>query len=187
VILSACGGGGGSMYLQVTVSGLAKDGLVLINRSTGEKLPVPSGTTAILFTKLIAVDEQFNVDIDTQPAGALCKSQTNTGLPTKGSANAFNVSDIFVTCVTNPYILGGVVKGLTSSGLVLANGPDTIAVLPSATPGADVNFTFKTTVGDGGAYGVTVLAQPASQACVVTNPTGNMGSTNNLTLNVACQ
>jgi hypothetical protein len=185
VILSACGGGGGTMYLQVNVSGLAKDGLVLINKSTGEKLPVTVGVATVLFTKLIAVDEQFDVEIDTQPAGAICTSLTSTGLPTTGKANSFNVYDIYVNCKTNPYTLGGVVKGLTAGGLVLANGPDTVAVQPSA--GADVSFTFANTVGDGGAYGVTVLAQPAGQACTVTNPIGNMGSSNNLTLNVVCQ
>jgi hypothetical protein len=191
VMLSACGGGGGTMYLQGTIVGLAKDGLVLVNRSTGEKLPItnPNNTQiSFTFTKLIAIDEQFNIDIDTQPPGARCTVGTSAaGVPASGAANGFNTSSAIVTCVTNPYTLGGVVKGLTTGGLVLTNGPDTIAVQPSATAGADVNFTFKTTVGDGGAYGVTVLAQPAGQACTVTNPTGNMGSSNNLTLNVVCK
>ena len=187
VILSACGGGGGSMLLSGSVVNLQKEGLVLINKSTGEKLPVPSGSVNFYFVKLIAIDEQFNIDIDTQPTGAHCIVTTQTGIPASGAANAFNVSSNVISCTTNPYTLGGVVKGLTSAGLVLANGPDTVAVQPSATAGADVSFAFLNKVGDGSPYGVTVLAQPAGNTCTVTNPTGNLGSSDNLTLNVVCQ
>ena len=182
VILSACGGGNGSMALSGTINSLAKDGLVLINKPTGEKLPITSGTVTFVFTKLVAVDEQFDVEVDTQPTGAKCTPTANTG-----KANVYTVYSVVVNCVTNPYTLGGVVKGLSSTGLVLANGPDTVAVLPPATAGADVNFSFTNTVGDGSPYGVTVLAQPAGKTCTVTNPTGTMGSSNYLGLNVVCQ
>ncbi len=174
VILSACGGSGnGSMLLQGSISGLSKPGLVLINRSTGEKLSIEAGASAFQFTRLIAVDESFDIEIDTPPTGASCKLTDNIN-----KANSFTSYRTVVSCTTNPWILGGVVKGLAddgvtgnNDGVTLANGPDTVYVGPSATAGADVPFSFANTVGEGTAYGVTVLAQPTNRSCSLTAPT----------------
>lgn len=176
VVLSACGGGSdGSMLLQGTISGLEKPGLVLINQSTNEKITIASGQTSFQFTRLVAVDESFNIQIDTPPTGASCKLTDNTS-----RANSFTSYRARVDCITNPWILGGVVRGLANDGVAgknygvtLANGPDTVYVAAPATPGGDATFTFANTVGDGAGYGVTVLAQPDNRTCTLTAPVTN--------------
>ncbi|MFS2006196.1 hypothetical protein ACEN9F_21500 [Duganella sp. CT11-25] len=182
VILSACGGGDGSLQLTVSLSGVTKDGLVLTNTNTGELLPVPIGTSIIAFTKLAGTDEQFNIQIKTPPANATCTLTDNTG-----KANAYTAYRIVVSCTNDPYTLGGVVYGLKSNGLVLANGPDTVGVV--ANGGADVAYTFPTKVPNGSPFGVTVLSQPAGQTCTVdpTKAVGNMPATDALQMYVTCK
>jgi hypothetical protein len=184
VILSACGGsGGGDLPLQVTVVGLNKTGLVLINKPTGEKLTI-TGSGTYAFTKLVSVDEQFDIQIDTPATGAKCVLSENTG-----KANVYTYGRAGVTCASNPWTLGGAVDGLTGKGLVLANGSDTVSVPPSAVAGANVLFTFPSKVADGSAFGATVLLQPEGQTCVVDpkNNPGVMPGSDALGLEVHCK
>lgn len=191
VILSACGGGNdGNLQLAGSITGLTKPGLVLINKNTGEKLTVATGATSFLFTRYLATDENFNVDIDTQPTGAKCTASENIN-----KANVFTSVRVQISCAVNPWVLGGVVKGLandgvdgTTDGVTLANGPDTAYVAPSTTvPGGDVLFSFANFVGDGSPFGVTVLAQPASRTCTVAAPsTGLMPAGNYDKLVINC-
>lgn len=184
VILSACGGNNGNLGLQGSIAyqGPVKAGLVLINNGNGEKLTIETGATYFAFTKLLGTDESFDVQVANQPTGAKCTLTNNTG-----KANAYNVY-VTVQCVANPYVLGGSVKGLSGTGLVLTNGADTVAVLPPATAGAEVSFKFPTQVSNGSPYGGTVLTQPAGQTCAfsaATNP-GTMPDANQLGLVVNC-
>ena len=173
VILSACGGGGsGSMLLQGSIQGLSKPGLVLINVPTGEKLSIEAGASAFQFTRLVAIDESFEIKIDTPPTGAKCTLTDN-----KNKANAFTSYRTAVNCQTNPWVLGGTVTGLvddgvagTNDGVTLANGPDTVYVTPTSTTGGDLKFSFGNTVGEGSPYGVTILTQPANRTCTLTAP-----------------
>jgi hypothetical protein len=185
VILSACGGNNGNMALSGTITtyGVAKAGLVLINKSNGEKLSVETGATSFVFTKLLGSDESFDVEVAEQPIGAKCVATNNIN-----KANVYTVYYVVVTCTANPYVLGGTVKGLTGTGLVLANGADLVSVQPAATAGADVSFTYPTTVSDGSPYGGTVLSQPAGQTCKfdsALNP-GTMPSSDQKGLIVNC-
>lgn len=170
VVLNGCGGGNdGNLLLSGTISGLSKAGLVLVNKPTGEKLTIASGAGSFQFTRLLAVDEEFDVEVDTQPTGAICTPSAN-----KNKANVYTAYYVVITCKTNPWTLGGVVKGLesdgndaTNDGVTLANGPDTASAQPPATPGADVQFSFANFVGDGSPYGVTVLVQPSNKTCTL--------------------
>lgn len=188
-LLNACGGGNGNLALSGTISGLYKPDLVLINKKTNEKLAIPANSTSFVFTRLAAVDEEFEIVVDSGPTGALCKP---VGTSNVGKANAYTSYQIGFTCVTNPYKLGGNVGGLRYAGLVLANGADLVSVPPPATAGAKVGFTFPSTVGDGSPYGVTVLSQPVdpatklTQTCVVANPTGAMPAKDYGDLVVTC-
>lgn len=184
VILSACGGNNGNLGLQgqIIYNGPVKSGLVLINNGNGEKLTIEAGATYFAFTKLLGSDEGFDVQVLTSPTGAECKATNNSG-----KANAYNIY-VTVTCTANPYVLGGTVKGLSGTGLVLANGSDTVAVLPPTTAGADVSFKFPAQVANGALYGGTVLTQPAGQTCAfdkALNP-GTMPNANQLALVVNC-
>lgn len=188
-LLNACGGGNGNLALSGTITGLTKPDLVLINKKTNERLAIPANSTSFVFTRLAAVDEEFDIEIDTPPTGAKC---TPSGTSNVGKANAYTSYSIAFNCVTNPWTLGGNVSGLRYPGLVLANGADLVSVLPPATAGATVGFTFPSKVGDGSPYGVTVLSQPVdpatklTQVCAVANPTGNMPAKDYSDLVVTC-
>ena len=52
-----------------------------------------------------------------QPTGQSCAVANGTGTVTSA-----DVSNIAITCTSNSYSLGGTISGLSSSGLVLANG-----------------------------------------------------------------
>ena len=73
-----------------------------------------------------------------------------------------DVTSVQVTCSANAYKLGGTISGLTASGLILANGTDTVSPAPNAS-----TFTFASTIAFDGSYDVSVLQQPAGQNCVV--------------------
>ena len=80
------------------------------------------------------------------------------------------------------YTIGGMVTGLSGSGLVLQdNGGDNLTVTASG------SFTFTTAITSGGAYAVTVLTQPSSptQTCTVTSGTGT-ATANVTSVQVAC-
>jgi hypothetical protein len=188
VILSACGGSNGSLALSGTVTyvgGTANSTIVLSNKSNGDKLTltISPGQNSFVFGKLLATDEQFDVVIDSAPPGATCLSTE-----AKGTASYYTVYRVAISCTANPYTLGGTVKGLTGTGLELANGTDRTAVLPPATAGANVSFTFPTKVANKALYGVTILNQPSNQTCTIDpalNP-GTMPEADQLGLIVNC-
>jgi hypothetical protein len=81
------------------------------------------------------------------------------------------------------FTVGGSVSGLAGSGLMLQNnGGDDLSIA------ANGNFTFATALASGATFNVTVKTQPLSptQTCVVTNPTGTLGSANITNVAVTC-
>jgi Kelch motif/Galactose oxidase, central domain len=83
------------------------------------------------------------------------------------------------------YSIGGTITGLTSSGLVLANGSggavDTVGPAAGAT-----SFTFPNALASGSNYAVTIQTQPTSELCQVTNGTGQVGGAAVMSVVVAC-
>ncbi|WP_219115139.1 hypothetical protein [Janthinobacterium sp. UMAB-56] len=152
VTLAACGGSGGNLYLQGTVTGLAKDGLILLN--DGENLTVPAGQSSFVFTKLIKTDDRYNITIAQQPKGAVC-SITNGS----GKATSYSVSTAYVVCTTNTYPLSGTITGLTAGGLYLVMGPNGTSPLAGTT-----SYKFDA-VPDGSPYSISVLTQPTGLKC----------------------
>ena len=80
--------------------------------------------------------------------------------------------------------IGGSLSGLASgTSLTLQdNGGDTLAL------SANGSFRFSQSVAGGGAYAVTVLTQPAGQACTVASGSGSVNSSGDSinTVNVTC-
>ncbi|HEU4842989.1 MAG TPA: hypothetical protein VFT05_01890, partial [Burkholderiaceae bacterium] len=179
----------GSMQLGGTIVGLTKQGLVLSNGSSTATLDAT--LTSFTFPDLIASDASFDIQITHQPdpKEATCDPVIQYG---KGKANVYTVRQAIVTCHTTTYSLGGTVRGLVGKGLVLANGSQTVSVLPPATAGDPVAFTFATEVPNGSPYGVTVLAQPTDDAgqptvtCVVNSPAARMPTAKVDSLDVSC-
>jgi hypothetical protein len=81
-----------------------------------------------------------------------------------------NVTGVVVACSNKPlptYSVGGSVKGLAGSAVVLQNnGGDNLPL------GFDGSFTFPTALTRGDHYLVTVLEQPVGQTCTVANGSG---------------
>jgi len=163
------------MYaLGGTVSGLSASGLIL---ASGEQtLAVSSGTTHFSFGSLLATGSAYAVTVQTQPAGELCS--VNAGNGTVGSVN---IDNVVVTCAVNAFNLGGTLSGLTTSGLVLIDGGQSVAVPAGAT-----TFSFPAALAQGSGYSVTVQDQPTGLACAVANGTGTIPSSNVTTVSVSC-
>lgn len=183
--LSACGGGsagaGGSSQspatrsLSATVSGLAVSGLVLtVNQS---QVPVASGATSVVLAAALPSGTGYAVAVASQPSGQNCSVVDGTGVI--GTAN---VPNVVVICSDQTYTVGGSLAGLGSgSGLVLANGSDSLPVSPGAT-----SFTLPAAVPFGSPYAVTVQTQPAGETCTVANAAGSMPAASVTNVTVSC-
>jgi hypothetical protein len=164
--LAACGGSGngGPLTLSGTVSGLTTSGLALT--SNGVNLEISSGATTFAFGPILYDEAVYNVTVPIQPSGQLCTVANGTG-----TATTANISNVVVTCSDRTFTVGGTISGLTASGLVLANGSDTLSV-----PAGASSFTLPTAVAYGSSYTVTVATQPTGLTCNVTNGKGMVGT-----------
>ncbi len=194
--LAACGGGGKATFpIYVTVDGLQYSGLVL--STNGQDLAIePPATAGQQVTAVFPNPLEYGETYEVIPKGAVVTNHVPVGgaqpkhqtcgqnlYLAYGTAGQLAKIDIRYLCSINTYALGGTVKGLTGTGLVLANGSTTgtIGVNPALDAnqkptGADVTLTmnpvpYKTT------YGVTVLTQPTnpSQTCTVTGGANGTG------------
>lgn len=183
LITAGCGGGGGGdsapppvpqFTLGGSISGLTGSGLVLANGT--DTIAVDAGATAFTLPTAITSGSAFSVTVQTQPVGQTCAVADGNG--SMGNAN---VTSAVVTCVTNTYTVGGSISGLISSGLVLANGGDTLAVDANAT-----SFTLPTAVEFGSNFSVTVQTQPTGLTCSVADGSGTVAEANVSSVVVTC-
>jgi hypothetical protein len=77
--------------------------------------------------------------------------------------------------------LGGTVTGLTTDGLVLANGGSTVSIPANAT-----SYKFPSQINDSGPYAVTIQTQPARLTCSLSNASGNTSGIAVTNVNVTC-
>ncbi len=173
------GNGGGStatLYaLGGTISGLTSGVLYLSNGINNTALVVLPNSSTFTFLDQFATGSAYNVSVQTQPTspGPTCSVANGSG--TMGAAS---VSNVAVTC---GYKLGGTISGLTGSGLVLANGADTLPVSANAS-----SFTFAHPIAVGTTYSVSVQTQPGGLSCsILANGSGTMGAAdiNNVGIN----
>lgn len=157
-----------------TVNGLSSAGLVLSNG--GELLPMPTNATSFVFATPVTFSTNYAVTVATQPTGMTCS--VSAGSATMPAAD---VTDVAVVCSTQSYTVGGTISGLTSAGLVLANGSDTLPVSVNAT-----TFTLPTAVAFGANYAVTVITQPTNMTCTVSNDSGTMPASAVTDVSIAC-
>jgi hypothetical protein len=163
--LVACGGGSDvPLTLSGTVSGLTTSGLTLA--SNGVNLNISAGATSFTFGPVLSDQVGYNVIVPIQPSGQACTVTNGSGIATTA-----NISNVVVTCSDRTFTVGGTISGLTVSGLVLANGSDTLSV-----PAGASSFTLPTAVAYGSSYAVTVATQPTGLTCDVTNGTGTIAT-----------
>ena len=164
-----------SYSLSGTIAGLTVSGLVLANGT--DRLSVSSGATTFTLPTPVASTSSYTVTVATQPTGLSCSVVNGTG-----TVGAANVTNIAVTC-SDQYTLGGTITGLNGSGLVLANGSDTVSV-----PANAGTFTLPTKVAYSSTYAVTVATQPVGLTCSVSAGTasGTMPAANVTNVAVVC-
>lgn len=176
LLVGGCGGNSPvpTYKLGGTVSGLRGSGLVLANGT--QMLEVSAGAVSFNFGSVLTSGTSYKVMVQTQPAGQSCTIANGSG-----AAMGAGVSNVVVTCSQLASGLGGKLSGLTVSGLVLANGSDTLSVPADAT-----TFTMPTPVATGSSYAVTVQTQPTGESCAVTAGTGTMPASAVATVAVSC-
>ncbi len=159
-----------------TVSGLAGMGLTLQNEG-GDDLTVMADGTFVFPTSVLS-GQAYDVTIAAQPVNPW---QTCTVAAGSGGVAGADITNVAITCTTNAYPVGGNVSGLASS-VTLHNGADTVVV---SSNGA---FVFPTAVQSGGAYAVSVTAQPnnPTQTCTVSSGAGSVAGAGVTSVAVAC-
>jgi hypothetical protein len=157
-----------------TVTGLAGTGLTLaLQDANGQPLEAESIAAAgpFAFNTAIASGAGYKVVVQAQPTGPTQACQvTSGGSGTIGAGPA----TVTIACQTTPFTVGGMIRGLTGTGLVLTdNGVDSLGVASGAT-----TFTFATKVLSGAPFDVEVATNPAgpSQSCTVAGNKGNVGN-----------
>ena len=157
-----------------SISGLTASGLVLANGT--DTLAVAGSATGFTLPTAVAYGANYSVTVQSQPTGLTC-----TVAGGSGTMPASNVVSVVVTCAVGTYAVGGSITGLTTSGLVLANGSDTLSVSANA-----IGFTMPAGVASGSAYAVTIQTQPTGQSCAVANGSGTVGNSAVTSVQVSC-
>ncbi|MEH3086034.1 MAG: NHL repeat-containing protein [Xylophilus ampelinus] len=161
-----------------SVRGLTGNGLVLANGA--DTIAINPGDASFVLSQKIARGGSWKVFVERQPAGQVCSVSGGSGQVTDAP-----ITSVQVECETTPvavaaWRLGGTVSGLLGSGLVLANGSDTVDVALNG------RFAFGQPIPTGNAYAVSVLTPPAGQSCIVANPTGTVASADVADVTVTC-
>ena len=166
-------------FFQVggTVSGLLGRGLILEDQ--GDDLNI-NENGAFHFPGTTKGGTAYAVSVKAQPVSP---SQVCTVSGGSGTISGRDVTSVVVTCVASTFTIGGVVSGLTGSGLVLVdNGGDNLTVTGNGT------FAFPTALTSGASYSVGVLSPPQSpaQTCVVQNGNGTVVASDIDSVSVTC-
>jgi len=163
-----------------TVAGLVGTGLSLLLNG-GAPLSVPAGATAFTFPSPVAPGSNYAVTVAAHPTGPGQTCAVGNGT---GAVGAGNVTNVAVTCTTNPantWTVGGTITGLTGLGLVLKLNGNVALTVPAGATG----FAFPA-VASGTPYAVTVGTQPAGQTCLIGGGSGTVGSANVTNVAVTC-
>ena len=157
-----------------TINGLTRAGLVLANGS--DTLSVAVNATDFILPTAVAFGADYAVTVDTQPSYMTC-----TPSNALGTMPASAVTNVSVACSPFAYMLGGTITGLTTDGLILANGSDRLSVAANAAV-----FSMPIGLAAASGYNLTVAAQPAGMTCSITNGVGIMPAADLNTVQIAC-
>jgi 6-phosphogluconolactonase (cycloisomerase 2 family) len=171
----------GKFTIGGTITGLTASGLKLEDNG-GDSLTVAANAKTFAFVTPIATGAAYAVTVATQPTGETCAVTNGSG--TVGTADITTVSIVCTPVTVTKYTVGGMISGLTSSGLVLSdNVGDHLTIAAGKT-----SFTLPTSFAAGSTYMVAVATQPSNpaQVCTVTNGSGTVGTANVTTVSVSC-
>jgi hypothetical protein len=161
-----------------TVVGLQGSGLVLQNNGADDLAVGDNGS--FTFRSELASGASYNVTVRTQPSNP---NQACTVTNARGTIGSGDVANVVVSCSASDFSVGGTVRNLEGTNLVLRNnGGDDLRIDASGT------FAFDTALPSGASYNVTVARQPdnPSQTCTVSNGSGFVGDGNVTSIVVDC-
>jgi hypothetical protein len=162
-----------------TVVGLQGTGLVLQNNG-GDDLAV-GDNGSFTFGSELASGAAYSVTVRTQPSDP---NQACTVTNARGTIGGGDVSNVVVSCNTSDFSIGGTVRNMEGSGLILRNnGGDELTLDASG------SFAFDTALPSGARYDVTIARQPSDpqQICTVSNGSGTVGQGNVTNIVVDCE
>jgi hypothetical protein len=194
--LASCGGDDGEIQIPVFITGVSEAGLKLKLNDNPEHDIGASGT--YYFPELIPVDGSYKVTKSGRPGNVALDTDCVLTNP-EGRVSTVGPNNITLSCKIITYKLGGTVAGLTTTGLVVANGSNQKAIAANATS-YDMSVTTTTTGTDGtvttvvtgspkGAkYSIQILKQPTGQVCSLSsaNGTGEMPAADVTNINITC-
>jgi cell division GTPase FtsZ len=160
------------------VSGLTSSGLILTDGYT--TITVDANATSFKFPTRLNEGYSYAVGVVTQPTQPIQLTCTVTNA--SGTIETSDITNVAVSCIPNK-VLSGNITGLNGT-LVLVNGNDKLTVTGT---GGTTPFQFTGRVAENASYGITVLTQPANQACTVVNGVGTMGTSDINNIQVTCQ
>ncbi|HYM27087.1 MAG TPA: hypothetical protein VET66_02980, partial [Steroidobacteraceae bacterium] len=180
--ISGCGGSAAAATSATvtytvggTVSGLGA-GTQLALLDNGQDALMVSSSGAFTFPTRLAAGSRYAVAVQRQPSGFSCAVSNGSGI-----VGAAPVASVRVACGPSVFTVGGVVSGLSGSGLVLADGSTVVAVSATA-----AGFRLPGSFASGASYDVIVKAHPPGHSCSVTHGSGVVGSANVGNIVVAC-
>lgn len=174
-LIAGCGGAATDASIGGTVAGLGSGLSVTLQDNGTDSLAVASNGSFAFHTQL-ATGATYSVGVLTQPVGQNCTVVNGSG--TVDAVN--NVTDIVVTCSASASIIGTVSGLAAGTSVTLSNGT---VQLPIAVNGP---FAFPGVIAVGAPYAVTVLTQPAGQACSLQNASGTIPASGIASVTVTC-
>jgi hypothetical protein len=161
-----------------TVSG-STGPLTLQNNGNASTVNVPAAGTFTFATQIVE-GSSYAVVVATPPDGQSCTVANGSG--TMGTSPITNIT---VTCTTNPLSLGGVVSGL-GAGKSVVLGVATDGGSGNVTVASNGAFTFPVNFLPNAEYEVFVTTQPVDQTCTILNGTGAFASVSITNVAVSC-
>lgn len=162
-----------------TVIGLQGSGLVLQNNGADDLAVGANGS--FTFASELASGATYNVAVRTQPSDPNQACTVTNGHGTVGSGD---VGNVVVSCSASDFSVGGTVRNLEGTDLLLRNnGGDDLTIDANGT------FAFDTALPSGARYDVTIARQPRdpAQTCTVANGSGTVGQSNVTSIVVDCE
>jgi len=151
-------------------------GTLVLENHGGDALTMNADGT-FTFSNALPPGSTYLVTVQSQPATQTCTVTNGSGTITNA-----NITSVTVNCSTKTRTVGGSILGLAASDSVVLqnNGSDNLAV------NSNGSFTFSTPVAQGATYNVTILTQPSTQICTVTNGSGTASASNITNVQVTC-
>jgi hypothetical protein len=186
--LSSCGGGDDPPLTPVVTTEIAPDGLDYPDPNTFVQgieitplVPTVAKGTPTNYLVIPELPAGLRLRHDGVIFGTpLQATAPATYLVTAGNSAGTSSFGVRIT-VSGRYTLGGIVNGLTSSGLVLTNNGLDSLTIDSSGP-----FTFPQVLTAGADYAVSITSQPAGQTCSIAGGSGSLGNANLASIVVTC-